>query len=125
MKTINLTRRQSLALLAGASFPPMAAVAVAATAPVPMSIDDFLAKATPAEIVRYHANALADAMAKMHPDHLWRAEVCHEHQFALVVGDHVGKRSAPVAKVHIDDGSPLLADDVTGTNAYASWEAGR
>lgn len=26
-------------------------------------------------------------------------------------------------KVSIDDGSPLRADDVTGTNAYANWEA--
>jgi hypothetical protein len=27
--------------------------------------------------------------------------------------------------VYIDDGSPLLADDATGTTAYADWEARR
>lgn len=28
-------------------------------------------------------------------------------------------------EAYIDDGSPLLADDVTGTTAYADWEARR
>lgn len=119
MKT---TRRTFLGGLAAASLPVGATVAQTDTAVV--SIDDFLANATPAEIVRYHANALADAMAEMHPDHSWRSEVDHKHHFVLTVGDPKIRKSARVAKVHIDDG-PLLADDVTGTTAFAGWEAGR
>lgn len=100
------------------------AVASGEASPAVVSIDDFLANGTPAEIVRYHANALADAMAEMHPDHSWRSEVDHKHHFVLTVGDPKIRKSARVAKVHIDDG-PLLADDVTGTTAFAGWEAGR
>jgi|UPI0002E25104 hypothetical protein len=32
-----------------------------------VSIDQLLAVAMPAEVVRYHANAVAEAMAVMHP----------------------------------------------------------
>ncbi|KQS84151.1 hypothetical protein [Rhizobium sp. Leaf386] len=92
MKTINLTRRQTLAALAGVTVPPTTAVAIAASGLAPMTIDEFLSKATLAEKVRYHANALADAMAEMHPTHFWRAEVDHAHQFALIVGDPLSKR---------------------------------
>lgn len=35
-----------------------------------------------------------------------------------------GVRSKHV-RVIVDDGSPLLPDDVTGSTAYADWEAGR
>lgn len=87
-----------------------------------VSIDQFLKIATPAEIVRYHANALADAMAIMHPDQAgWRVQIEHQHRFAIVAGTRrVGKVRAVV-----DDGSPLLPDDVTGTTAYADWERSR
>lgn len=33
-------------------------------------------------------------------------------------------KSRGEVKVYVDDGSPLLADDVTGTTAYADWERG-
>ncbi|MBV2144426.1 hypothetical protein KUG47_13070 [Falsochrobactrum sp. TDYN1] len=32
------------------------------------------------------------------------------------------KLSTVKPKVHFDDGSPLLADDVTGSTAFADWE---
>lgn len=52
-----------------------------------ISVDDFLARATPAERAAYHANALAEVMAEMHPDRFWRSSLNHEHKFALIVGD--------------------------------------
>jgi hypothetical protein len=100
------------------------AVASDETSPAAVSIDDFLDSATPAERARYHANGLMEAMAEMHPDRSWRSEICHKHRFVLTVGDPKIRKSARVAKVHVDDG-PLLADDVTGTTAFADWEAGR
>lgn len=54
--------------------------------PVPTTIDDFLAKALPAERARYHANALADAMNEIKSGH-YRAEISHDYGFALVVDD--------------------------------------
>ncbi|WEZ83534.1 hypothetical protein P6U16_01360 [Rhizobium sp. 32-5/1] len=115
-----LSRRIFLGGMAASAIP---AASLAAENKAP-SIDDFLAKAMPSEKARYHANALADAMAEMHPDHFWRAEINHAHHFALIVGD-AKKRHAPVARIYVDDGSPLLADDVTGTTAFADWEASR
>lgn len=35
------------------------------------------------------------------------------------------KLSGVKPKIHFDDGSPLLADDVTGSTAFADWERGR
>lgn len=62
----------------------------AASAPAlpkqPMSIDDFLATALPAEKARYHANALAEAMNELKSGH-YRAEISHDYGFALVVDD--------------------------------------
>lgn len=47
----------------------------------------FFAEATPAELARFHANALADAMARMHPERSWRHAIDHKNEFVLVVGD--------------------------------------
>ncbi|MCP8894265.1 hypothetical protein KYK29_04935 [Shinella daejeonensis] len=118
MKT---TRRTFLGGLVATSVP---AFGVSAAEPEIQSIDAFLAEASPDERARYHAKALAEVMAEMHPDHSWRSEIDHKHHFVLTVGDPGKRKSARVAKVHIDDG-PLLADDVTGTTAFANWEAGR
>ncbi|CAK7257261.1 MULTISPECIES: hypothetical protein [unclassified Shinella] len=117
-----LTRRKALGLMAAISVPPAAVVAAAATEPKTPSIDEFLAKALPSEKVRYHSNALLDAMAEMHPDQAgWRVQIDHEYTFAIVTSRRkVGKVYAVV-----DDGSPLLADDVTGTTAFANWERDR
>lgn len=116
-----LSRRGFLGAAAVASLPVTAAAATA-TAPADVSIDAFLGKALPSERVRYHANALAEAMAEMHPVQSgWRIQIDHECRFAMIAGCRtVGKVFAVV-----DDGSPLLAGDVTGTAAYADWEASR
>ena len=119
-----LTRRKALGLLVAASVPPTAVIAVDSMEPARPSIDDFLATASPSERASYHAKALAEVMAEMHPDHSWRSEIDHKNHFVLTVGDPRKRKAARVAKAHIDDG-PLLADDVTGTAAFADWEAGR
>lgn len=40
---------------------------------VPVSVDDFLRVATPAEVARYHTNALLEALSEMRPDLRWAA----------------------------------------------------
>ncbi|MBY3361264.1 hypothetical protein HFN97_26180 [Rhizobium laguerreae] len=47
----------------------------------------FFAEATPAELASFHANALTEAMATMHPELSWRHVIDHKVQFVLVVGD--------------------------------------
>lgn len=84
--------------------------------PAAKSLEETLVTCTAAERVRDHSNALMDAMAELHPNKLWRCQIDHDNKFALITARH-GSR------VTIDDGSPLLADDVTGTKAFASWEA--
>jgi hypothetical protein len=46
-----------------------------------------VAKATPAERARFHAKALAEAMAEIHPERSWRHAIDHKNEFVLVVGD--------------------------------------
>lgn len=79
-----LTRRLFIGGVAVASL-PAAGLARAAMPKQPISIDEFLAKALPSEKVRYHSNALADAMAEMHPDEFgWRVQADHEDKFVMV-----------------------------------------
>lgn len=40
---------------------------------VSASLDEFLNMATPAEVIRYHTNALMEALAAAHPDKAWAA----------------------------------------------------
>ncbi|MBB4250874.1 hypothetical protein [Rhizobium sp. BK008] len=49
--------------------------------------DAFFAEATPAELASFHASALTEAMATMHPELAWRHVIDHKVQFVLVVGD--------------------------------------
>jgi len=64
------------------------AVATAETSAVAsVRIDEFLNVATAAERARYHANALAEVMAELHPDRHWRSRVDHDGRFCLIVGD--------------------------------------
>lgn len=116
MKT---TRRNFLGGVAATTLP---ASAPAAEVPTTPSLNALLAVATPAERVRYHADALADAMAEMHhAQDGWRIQIDDEYRFALIAErTRVGS-----VRAIVDDGSPLLADDVTGTTAVADWEAGR
>ncbi|MDI7921751.1 hypothetical protein [Ferirhizobium litorale] len=51
--------------------------------PSPMSVDDFLANATPAERAQYHANALAGAMNEIHPG-TYEVKVDHDFRLAIV-----------------------------------------
>ncbi len=121
----SLTRRQSLGLLAGVTIPPTAAVGIAAaSAAKAASIDDYLASASASEKAWYHANAFAEIMGEMHPEHTFITRIDHDGYFALIAGKP-RKGWGKVAKVHIDDGSPLFADDVTGTTAFSDWETGR
>jgi hypothetical protein len=57
---------------------------IEALAPASISIDDFLARATPAERIRYHTNALVEAMAEKRPDRLWRTQTDGDGEFILV-----------------------------------------
>jgi hypothetical protein len=66
-----LSRRGFLGVMTAAAIP------VSATA----------AEATPADRARFHAKALTDAMAEMHPEMSWRHAIDHKLQFVLVVGD--------------------------------------
>jgi len=68
---MNISRRN---LLGG-----MTAAVMPATAIVTLS--------TPEERAAFHAKALADAMAEIHPDRSWRHAIDHKNEFVLVVGD--------------------------------------
>lgn len=81
------TRRTFLGGIAAVTIPPAAAVAVAAAEPETPSVDQFLAVATPAERARYHADALKEAMAEIHPDRSWRSVIDDKHHFVLTIGD--------------------------------------
>ncbi|TDH38563.1 hypothetical protein E2A64_05535 [Pseudohoeflea suaedae] len=82
-----ISRRTMLAGMA------VAAVPVTAAAKPDLSIDCFLATATDADKARYHANALAEAMGAMHPDHDYVATVRHDLHVAFVVGHRREARS--------------------------------
>lgn len=62
----------------------------AAAAPAAVKTFDwnaFFAEASPAELACFHANALTEAMATMHPELSWRHVIDHKVRFVLVVGD--------------------------------------
>ncbi|MBY3445533.1 hypothetical protein [Rhizobium laguerreae] len=77
-----------------------AAIPAAAVPGVSKTFDwnAFFAKATPEELARFHANALAEAMAKIHPELSWRHAIDHKNEFALIVGD---KRPAFVVRQEV------------------------
>lgn len=67
------------------------AVATAETSPVAhITVDAFLIKATAAERVRYHANALAEAMNEIHPGQ-YVVTVDHDVRPAMVFDRNGGK----------------------------------
>lgn len=74
-----LSRRGFLGIMTAAAMPTTTVVAVA----------------DPEEQARFHAKALAEAMAEMHPELSWRHVIDHQVRFVLVVGD---ERPAPLAK---------------------------
>jgi hypothetical protein len=90
-----LSRRLFLGFATVASLPVTAAAKVSVR-DAPLSVDEFLAKALPSERVRYHSNALAEAMADLHPNETgWRVQTCHEakSEFVLVVPRFAGRAS--------------------------------
>ncbi|MBY5440486.1 hypothetical protein HFO95_27925 [Rhizobium leguminosarum] len=89
----NISRRTLLGAIT-AVIPAAAAPAVANT----FNWNAFFAEATPAELARFHANALAEAMAKIHPELSWRHAIDHKNEFALIVGD---KRPAFVGRQEV------------------------
>lgn len=87
-----ITRRTALGLL-GAVAVPSTGVVAAVPAFTPPTIEDILAKATPAERARYHATAMMEVMGEMHPDRLWRSHIDHKHGFVMIIGDKKEDRS--------------------------------
>lgn len=85
-----LPRRGFLGIMAAAAVPATAVVAEARA----FDWNSFFEGATPAELARFHANALSEAMAKMHPELSWRHVIDHDVRFVLVVGD---ERPASIA----------------------------
>ncbi len=88
-------------------------------------LQHWLDTADPKYVAQYHAARLTEVMSKVNPSRAYHAKFDHLNEFVLIVGDPIDVRRAPVAKVRFDDGSPLFADDVTGTTAFADWEASR
>ncbi|MBB3977394.1 hypothetical protein GGQ64_002600 [Rhizobium azooxidifex] len=123
-RAFNFTRRQSLGLLAAVSVPPTAVVAVAAQpTEKPFDLQHWLDTADASDVIAYHTAKLVEAMDGKDETRAYRATIDHENGFILIVGHPSKGRAGTVAKVHIDDGAPLLPDDVTSTTAFADWEA--
>lgn len=72
----------------------------------------------PHEMVLHYADKLAEAMGRANPTMGHLVTINFDCNFVLVTGH---KKKA--TKVFLDDGSPLRADDVTGTTAFTDWEA--
>lgn len=104
---------------------PLPSPAAVDEAEKPFDLQEWLDTAEKTAVVRYHAARLAEAMAVIDPSRAYRDAVDYKAGFVLIVGDPIDGRRLPVAKVHVDDGSPLFADDVTGTTAFADWEMSR
>lgn len=116
----NITRRLFLRNTAAAG---AIGVSVSPAASEPSSdLQRFLDTASPPELAAYHANRLADAMGMMDKTRAYSTFIDRDRGFALVRGHAISGRPAPVAQVFLDDGSPLRADDVTGTTACSKWE---
>jgi hypothetical protein len=74
------------ALKAGIALALTSHTPAVAEEPKAISIDDFLARATPAERATYHASALSEAMDEVHPGiwTQWFFKLDHEHGVALI-----------------------------------------
>lgn len=128
---MSITRRLFLRNTAAAS-------AVAATVGAPVAAEAM--EQTPREPLERVRDAIAELRAAMddymagQPD-AWSIFLIGNRQSGksdIVIAtrnngktDLLGAAEGPTVKAYIDDGSPLLADDVTGTTAYADWEAKR
>lgn len=87
-------------------------------------LQHWLDTSDPYWVAFYHAQRLAEAMGKSDPSRLYRFEINEDVGFAMVVGDLRNDARGARLCYFVDNGSPLLADDVTGTTAYADWAKG-
>lgn len=83
-------------------------------APPKLSIEEWLATEDDSSVATYHAVRLSEAMNRVRPGNYF-VKVDHDAGLAMVV-DHKQQNA--------HDG-PLLADDVTGTTAFADWQKRR
>lgn len=86
-------------------------------------LQHWLDTADPFWVADYHARRLAEAMGMLDATRLYRFHVNADKGFALIVGDPIVDRKAPVARVFLDDGEPLLAADRMQTTVYPSHKA--
>ncbi|MCD2183308.1 hypothetical protein [Rhizobium sp. GN54] len=92
----NLTRRQSLGLLAAVSVPPATVVAVASAQPAekPFDLQHWLDTADLNAVINYHAARLAEAMNERDPLHWYRTDISYEYRYVLVVGHPVNQEAS-------------------------------
>lgn len=83
-----MNRRTLLRLIPGAAIATtVPTITVANPAPAKFDLKTWLETADPKDVADYHASQLAKTMAKINNYRSWRYEICHEHSFALIVGD--------------------------------------
>ena len=115
----NITRRRALTSIA--AIPAMGTAAI-----VPALAEPVEAPAiTPRQRLNAAIDELKAAVTAMDPlaadwDIGWAVDESLTIRFCAMAK----KNKAHVA-TYVDDGSPLRADDVTGTTAYADWEQSR
>lgn len=88
-----------------------------------LDLQHWLDTADPFWVADYHARRLAEAMGMLDRTRVYRFHVNADKGFALIVGDPIEDRKAPIARVFLDDGEPLLAADRMQTTIYPSRKA--
>jgi hypothetical protein len=88
-----------------------------------LDLQQWLDTTDPFWVADYHARRLAEAMGQLDATRVYRLHVNADKGFALIVGDPIEDRKAPVARVFLDDGEPLLAADRAQTEDYPPHKA--
>lgn len=109
---MNITRRSILA-----------AIPIAGMAPIVPAMVEPAPSISPCERLNAAIAELKAAVVAMDPlatdwDIGWAVDESLTIRFCAMA-----KKNKARAVTYVDDGSPLLADDVTGTTAYTDWEA--
>lgn len=116
----DISRRNALGFLATGVLSPAAAVASAPPVAEPVfDLQAWLDTAPASDVMNYHAARLTEVMGQCDPTKLYRFKIDRIHGFALICGDAI-ESPTYTARVFVDDGSPLRADDVTETNAFSA-----
>lgn len=101
-------------------------MAVGTVVAAPVAVEAAIAGAK--ERYDYHLSELKKAAVELDPSiKRWEASVSERDDLAcrvLIAAFNWDDLNEKV-HVHVDDGSPLLADDVTGTTAFADWQKSR